>query len=453
MDAYTIWSPVWPRSPPSAQPDRVPKPLVSDGIEIGRIMAAPRALLSQVLAEFAISHKFECLIHVEPTGAVEWRHVESLGVEAPRPRTSYHLDLREGPWERYQSIRHVPVLIDGMPVDTVLFPWHLPIYLAQARLDDDTHVQQNWMVCAVNTDNWVIVRLRIPSSILEDLDDLDTYRQEAERLDYRRAGTPSCPTCSSHRPYVSLRVVLAHEPSCVTTYGIPRKENMAWVLAMIATRFDVKCPDAMIVYDEYLMDLDMAASYFVHRDLTIFMLSYCEEKEVWFYMSRQAVINALAYQHGSGVKSDLPYPLRHLGKFDEDLITEVCSCPVREDTYRIRVKCLHPSLPEMHVYVCEYDNMDQVGAQVAVALEEDPGNILMLHQDRLIPLHDMAQKYVNGVIHVLACDQGSVDTGPMCPLRKPLWQMCLDQRVDFEREVLSDKRYWTASVIRTWLVP
>ena len=178
LDAYAIWSPVWPRSPPSAQPDRAPKPLLTDGIEIGRIMAAPRALLSQVLAEFAISHKFECLIHVEPMGAVEWRQVESLGVEAPRPRTSYHLDLREGPWERYQSIRHVPVLIDGMPVDTVLFPWHLPIHLAQARLDDDTHVQQNWMMCAVNTDNWVIVRWRIPSSILEDLDDLETYRQK-----------------------------------------------------------------------------------------------------------------------------------------------------------------------------------------------------------------------------------------------------------------------------------
>ena len=240
MDAYTIWSPVWPRSPPSAQPDRVPKPLVTDGSEIGRIMAAPRALLSQVLAEFAISHKFECLIHVEPMGAVEWRQVESLGVEAPRPRTSYHLDLREGPWERYQSIRHVPVLIEGMPVDTVrhvpvliegmpvdtvLFPWHLPIHLAQARLDDDTHVQQNWMVCAVNTDDWVIVRLRIPSSILEDLDDLETYRQEAERIGYRRAGAPLCLTCSSHRPYVSLRVVLAHEPSCVTTYGILRRRT------------------------------------------------------------------------------------------------------------------------------------------------------------------------------------------------------------------------------------
>ena len=41
----------------------------------------------------------------------------------------------------------------------------------------------------------------------------------------------------------------------------PEKENMAWVLAMIANRFDVKYSHAMIVYDDYLMDLDMAASY------------------------------------------------------------------------------------------------------------------------------------------------------------------------------------------------
>ena len=421
----------------------------TDGIEIGRIMAAPRALLSQVLTEFAISHKFECLIHVEPMGAVEWRQVESLGVEAPRPRTSFHLDLREGPWERYQSIRHVPVLIEGMPVDTVLFPWHLPLHLAQARLDDDTHVQQNWMVCAVNTDNWVIVRLRIPPSILEDLDDLEVYRQEAENIGYRRAGAPLCLTCSSHQPYVSLRVILAHEPTCVTTYGVPEKENMAWVLVMLANRWDVKYTQAMIVYDDFLMDLDMLASYFAHRDLTIFMVPYCEEKDVWFYLSRQKVLAALAYQHGTGA-SEPPYPLRKLSRSSEDLISEVCSCPAREDSYRIRVKCLYPFLPEMHVYACEDDYMDQIAAQVAVAIDEDPGNILMLYQDYIVPLHDKAKNYLNGVVLLLVCLQGRILTGLTCPLRDPLWRLCHDQRVNFEREVLSDRAYWSPRDVQAW---
>ena len=449
LDAYTIWSPVWPRSPPSAQPDRVPRPLVTDGIEIGRIMAAPRALLSQVLTEFAISHKFECLIHVEPMGAVEWRHVESLRVEAPGPRTSYHLDLREGPWERYQSIRHVPVLIEGMPVDTVLFPWHLPLHLAQARLDDDTHVQQNWMVCAVNTDNWVIVRLRIPSSILEDLDDLETYRQEAENIGYRRAGAPLCLTCSERQPYVSLRVILAHEPTCATTYGVPEKENMAWVLAMLANRWDVKYSQAMIVYDDFLMDLDMPASYFAHRDLTIFMVPYCEEKDVWFYLSRQKVLDALAYQHGSGALEP-PYPLRKLSRSSQDLISEVCSCPAREDSYMIRVKCLYPFLPEMKVFACENDNMDQIVAQVAVVIDEDPGNILMLYQDYIVPLHDKAKNYLNGVVLLMVCLQGRILTGLACPLRDPLWRVCHDQRVNFESEVLSDRAYWSPRDVQAW---
>ena len=167
-------------------------------------------------------------------------------------------------------------------------------------------------------------------------------------------------------------------------------------------------------------------------------------------MNRQAVIAALAYQHGSGVRDDPPYPLRKLGKFSEDLTSEVCSCPAREDTYRIRVKCLHPQLPEMHVYACENDNMEQVGAQVAVALDEDPGNILMLYQDCIVPLHDMAQNYLNGVVLVLVCLQGRVLTGLTCPLRDPLWKLCHDQRVSFEKEVLSDNTYWTPSVICAW---
>ena len=85
------------------------------------------------------------------------------------------LDLRQGPWERNQRIRHVPVLVDGGPIDTILFAWHLPLHLAQSRVDENRHSRQNRMVVAVNVDNWVIARLRIPKQMLEDPDDLECY--------------------------------------------------------------------------------------------------------------------------------------------------------------------------------------------------------------------------------------------------------------------------------------
>ena len=86
----------------------------------GKLRAAPTASVSEVLAQLAITHRLQLLVEVVPIQTVEWRHVERLCIEAPRPRTCTRLGLGQSPWERHQRVRHVVALVDGVTVNDLL---------------------------------------------------------------------------------------------------------------------------------------------------------------------------------------------------------------------------------------------------------------------------------------------------------------------------------------------
>ena len=128
-ETYAYWSGVWPVSPPSAQPERIAKPVYVEGRVLGHIYAAPGADVTEVLDEFVLRVRPESLIDIRPIQAIQWQHVASLAIDPPvQPPVTVQntYDRRETCWEKLQKIRMVPVIIHGEVIETLLLPGTFP---------------------------------------------------------------------------------------------------------------------------------------------------------------------------------------------------------------------------------------------------------------------------------------------------------------------------------------
>ena len=165
-----IWRNTWPQSPPAAQPDRIMKNVYYNDKMYGKMYAAPKATVSNILDDLLEKYKPLSPVEVYPMHAIHWDDVEYIKVELPPPsRVLSFKDLRVGRWEALQKIRHVPVLEDGLVVTHALFPWFLTLDAAQDRIEEGMFRDLKWKITAVDSANWVITSPDLPYHVKEDL--------------------------------------------------------------------------------------------------------------------------------------------------------------------------------------------------------------------------------------------------------------------------------------------
>ena len=176
-----IWSSAWPQSPPPAQPDRIQKVVWLEERQYGVVHAAPTATVSDVLDDLWDKVMPLSPFLVNPISAVLWHDVEFLEIDLPvAAQVPTFVDLRGDRWERLQKIRHVPVLEDGIVVNTVLLPWHMYLADAQDRLEECMIRDLTWRITAIDHENWVITSPQLPARVQDDLSQLNYLRRQRE---------------------------------------------------------------------------------------------------------------------------------------------------------------------------------------------------------------------------------------------------------------------------------
>ena len=94
----------------------------------------------------------------------------------PRPRVPVmrYRDMRIDRWELYQRPRPVPILYGGILKKYAVFSWSLPLSCAKYRMDLWANTRHTYVMQAVDSDNWIILKRDLPQRIIQLLNALDT---------------------------------------------------------------------------------------------------------------------------------------------------------------------------------------------------------------------------------------------------------------------------------------
>ena len=104
-----------------AQPRKSSRPILDGAKQIGRAFAIDESDLMSILADIELTLKAHSPMWMEPMGATIWLDVRALHASSPKQLQCIHpLDARQGLWERYQSVRYVPILSKGSVSGTVV---------------------------------------------------------------------------------------------------------------------------------------------------------------------------------------------------------------------------------------------------------------------------------------------------------------------------------------------
>ena len=166
-----------PVSPPPAQPDLLPRPIYDDIGAVGVLEAPPTARVVEVIRDLVEQISVHDLVHVEPICAYMWREVNMLRLPPQyRIRAFQPIDMRRTRWELYQSVRHVPLMANGLVQNTIVLPWHVTINEARYRIERRAPREQYWQLSAITPENWILHRLFLPEAVRNDLEELEELR-------------------------------------------------------------------------------------------------------------------------------------------------------------------------------------------------------------------------------------------------------------------------------------
>ena len=299
-DSRVLWANVFPRTPPPAQPDRIPRPARDRDGFVGFIRAHPDTPIDQILAELSLTIQPHSPILAVPDEATTWAEVVLIRLPAMQdPGPDYDLDLRINRWELYQRIRRVYVLEGGEPDQLVIMPWEIHIWEAQRRLDTYAARGELWVIVAVTPRDWVIVKHNLPEYVVEDLEELEMMRalprggMEQAKVEIVYANNPTLP----------VSVVMVEEGKTVKEY-----------LEKVAEAYHIPPQSLLIMSGTHILALDEMMMTYKEKKCNLYLTGLLGNEMFEFPMSHQHIRSALVWQWMSQkdpprqYHEDLPIP-------------------------------------------------------------------------------------------------------------------------------------------------
>ena len=184
-----MFSNVWPRTPPPAQPNTSPRGIYCSDIQLGQLRASDQADPEEVLADFGRTIHCHAAMMFVPRSATRWEEVREVRIARPTQiQVSLPLDLRFSRWEYFEEPRIVPVLAQNHILNNVIFPEALDPVRAQQRLARAANLDEYWQLQILNGDCWVICRFFLPEAVRDSLEELDQLRERVWSSDILRGG-------------------------------------------------------------------------------------------------------------------------------------------------------------------------------------------------------------------------------------------------------------------------
>ena len=234
-DDVILTSNAWPTTPPPAQPDMLPRPVVDEHGPVGVAQAYPLAKAADVVGDLIAIIKPYDLVQVLPMSAFHWRDVERVLLPPQLPvRAHEPIDLRTTRWEMFQDLRHVPVMADGKITNTLVLPWHMSLDEARRRIDHRAPRGQHWLLTAASHSNWVLHRLALPEYIEERLLEWRSMRQELRE----RGGMKP--------PMSRLQVHLMHS-GVEQSWKVDADMTIDYFLGALASEFETSVKNILVM--------------------------------------------------------------------------------------------------------------------------------------------------------------------------------------------------------------
>ena len=146
-DLPTMTSSILPRTPPSAQPDLIRRPVVYAGQRIGYFQAYSYSDARRVVEDLATRMRSMRRLTWVPRNANIWENVDAVIMPQIEELSCVHpYDLRKAPWEYFQDSRMVPVFAHGNLTCTVILPRHLPLQEAEIRISRASTMERFWQL-------------------------------------------------------------------------------------------------------------------------------------------------------------------------------------------------------------------------------------------------------------------------------------------------------------------
>ena len=169
------WASAQPATLHPAQAEPTPRPVIEfSGRPVGYVWANPDALALDVVRNARINLNVFSRMHYVPAEATMWRDAARITIE-PRPvvPVTHYRDMRVDRWELFQRPRPVPILYGGVLEKYAIFPWALTLPCAQYRLDLWACTRHTYVIQAIDSENWVILKRDLPERFVQSLNALD----------------------------------------------------------------------------------------------------------------------------------------------------------------------------------------------------------------------------------------------------------------------------------------
>ena len=258
----------WTTAPPlhllPAQREPIAKPVIdTNGRPVGYIWANPDALATEVKKNVRISLNIYPHMIVEPQDVSSWSEVERILVH-PRPQVPVrcYRDMRIDRWELFQKPRPVPILYGGLLEKYAVYPWNLSLACAQYRLDLWARSRHTYVIQAIDTENWVILKRDLPQRFVEPLNTL----QNVVRNMIERAG-------------VRVWYAYAHSYQHKIKYDNEDGSVIADLVNDLADKHSTHSDNIVITTDEWLPNLHDPLHVYVKNVLYVILLEFLEHPD------------------------------------------------------------------------------------------------------------------------------------------------------------------------------
>ena len=203
----TMWVWVYPRDPPSAQPNLVKRRLMYGPERIADIWAPGATIAGEVLDEVEQRIHPHAPITPEPYEAQTWGMIlQAKMPDKVESQCDDQWDLRKGAYEPFQSARVIPLLHKDIVTARFIVPRRLTPMQAQDRISAAADNTELWQLHVLGH-QWVVIAMPLPARLKHGLRDLHLFEESGKTHmpKYPRAGVRRQAAAAPHEPRAAIQ--------------------------------------------------------------------------------------------------------------------------------------------------------------------------------------------------------------------------------------------------------